>query len=327
MPKGKGSMPGARKLQQSAARFRAGARTRSEAVAVLVVVEGSLRVAPLASDNGRDLELVGHLEKVISQTRDFHVDHSSSRRRKHNPPHRPLGLALGPRDHEALGRLQTWMGATSTALQVSYRARAVGEEPSHRAISSLLTALGSQRSRQSVGSITHRLLRRLVVRWFPVSDMAENGLALSAVLDQVKVQKDRTQPRVIGVESPPTLPPVPLPEPTLKHAELTLRAIREHIRPLVEPLRANLEVFSGHNFGSFEANQSFVAMANEMADSVGLRFKCQKPGCGAPSTLYLRTSNSPTGSFAFRHAEEGVSTFHLARAAVPPLVLIQPKKP
>ena len=146
------------------------------------------------------------------------------------------------------------------------------------------------------------------------------------------MQEDKLQRRVRGVDSAPTLPPVP--EARLEDLADTFALLRDAgtptmvakalrsigaeyaaaRQPLIDAVNLSLVHLTGKSFQSFEANQRLVNALAEFARSLGLRFECQKPGCGAPSSLVLNTPQGmPAGAFSFRQIARKPSALAFSR--------------
>lgn len=158
------------------------------------------------------------------------------------------------------------------------------------------------------------------------------------------MEKDKFQRRVHGVERAPTLPPVP--EATLEDLADSFTLLRDAgtpttvakalrsigaeytaaRQPLIDAVNLSLIHLSGKSFRSFEANRQLADALTEFAVSLGLRFECPKPGCGAPSRLVLSAPpRMPQGAFFFRHmGPSGGPTTHVGASTLPVLRLIDP---
>jgi hypothetical protein len=173
---------------------------------------------------------------------------------------------------------------------------------------------------------------------------------LTRVLTNEALERDKLLGGVFGEQGAPTLPSAPeTPKQLVESSgallgsiltqeieaasppevrdpdELTgvikviLKMVSDSRDPMIASINRFLGSLEGKSFDSFEANQRFTAQVSDLARGLGLRFECQKPGCGAASTLVLLPGNARTGAFAFRHS----GTNHGGRATIPSLRLVQ----
>lgn len=123
------------------------------------------------------------------------------------------------------------------------------------------------------------------------------------------------QRRGLGDSKSPSLPPVPL---LSIEEEVELLAADYQLKrdALIKALNMGLAPWVGWSSGSFDDSRRVVEALSRLARRLSLRFECQKPGCGSPSTLVLLPGKTRTGAFAFRHNRTnhgGTTTLPLLR--------------
>ncbi|MCA9128924.1 MAG: hypothetical protein KDB22_17680 [Planctomycetales bacterium] len=118
-----------------------------------------------------------------------------------------------------------------------------------------------------------------------------------------------------GLSRRMTLPAATIAQAT-RHLELLTNEVNSLQQQILRNIELRLQQFHGWAFASYDENQSFAKLVQQLLESHGLRVRC--PECGNPAILRcLRSGNAKHGAFVFDHYLDTGRTFHGGPTTVP----------